>query len=251
MNRGVRMPRKRKMLHILLTLGVAVPAVAQPQTPRLTGVAPAIITTGSSAAPVTLLGRDLAGAEVTLRACDGSTTTVRASTAKRAVLLIPATLRRRPCILRVALGPGSIGLPVPVADPAVLTLTVPAPADPVEMPTWSGRFSTLCPSDTTEPPAAHSLLAVTGDAVTRATFVLGREDRALMRVTMVAPAVADDAGDTCRYLLLPGVDPSDVRWGPDDVEGLWVALLGTDGRALRERRFLSDMVTEPSGPLDR
>lgn len=242
--------RKGRMLAAVLALGAAVLAPLPSLSPQLQGLSQSTVTTGTSDLAISLLGRDLAGVTVTVRTCDGSVTPLRASTAGRPVIRIPAPLRRRPCLLRVALAPSETGLPLTVADPAVVGLTVPAPAEPGETG-WSGRFNMLCESDTTVPPPAHSLLAVAGDSVDRLAFVLGRKGRALMRVEMKAPPVAGESGETCRYLLLPGVDPGDVQWGPEDVEGLWVAVLSADRRTLRGRQFLADMVPEPSGPLDQ
>jgi hypothetical protein len=220
-------------------------------SPVLTDVSPSVLTAGSAAVPVTLLGRNLAGVAVQLRGCDGPAVTLRATQGPRPVVVVPAALLLRPCVLRVALQPYESGLLLPVADPALLALPVPPPDDQLDVPPWSGRFNMLCESDTTAPPARHALLAVVGDAAERERFVLGRGERALMQVAMMAPAVARGSGERCRYLLLPGVAVADVRWGPDDVEGLWVATLAPDGRTLRDRRFLAEMVGEPSGPLDR
>jgi hypothetical protein len=237
---------KGRMLLVTLIVVLVQTAAAPPA--GLRGVSPEVITTGATPARVTLLGQRPGGAEVTIRSCDGSSTTLRSAAA---VLTVPATLRHRPCVLRLGLGGAASGVLLPVADPAVLALKPSAPVNPADVTTWSGRFSSLCESDTTAPPRGWSLLSLTGDSVPSETFVLGREARALMRLEQQAPATVGTSGETCRYVLLPGIEPGDVQWGPKDVEGLWLATLSPDGRTLHDRVFLADMVSEPSGPLDR
>jgi hypothetical protein len=122
-----------------------------------------------------------------------------------------------------------------VADGAAFALPVPTP-DPDAFMTWSGLFNTLCDSDSTQTGLFRTLVAVVSDSALPQAFVLGKHDHVLMRLNTLQP--------------LPGVQEEDVRWGPDDVEGFWIATLGSGGRSIQDIQPLAYMITEPSGPLD-
>jgi hypothetical protein len=237
---------------MLLTL-LATALVAAAQSQVLTGVTPDAIAARSADVVVALRGRALANArEVRFQNCTGDTARAAIVKGVRPTVRVPATMLRRPCVLRVRLSDSMQEVPLAVADAALSALPVPPPPDPNDFHAWSGRFNMLCEEDTATAPLFESLVAVTPDSVARGPFVLGKKQRVLMRVATVPPKQRPSGpSEGCVYIVLPGVTPDDVQWGRHDVEGFWIGMLAADGKTIRDRQFLSDMVQEPAGPTDR
>ncbi|MGH7624526.1 MAG: hypothetical protein ACREOJ_04305 [Gemmatimonadaceae bacterium] len=228
------------------------PAYARILQPELVRVSPDVVPAGSRDIVVGLIGRALTSARaVRFRDCTGDTATVRFVGAARPTVRVPARMLRSPCVLRVWLGGSMRDLPLVVADPALLTLPTPARPDPNDFHPWTGMFDTLCELDTTAAPSHRSVVAVFSDSAVSEPFVLGKNGHAVMRLASVRPQqLPISPGGSCQYVLLPGVEPADVQWGPHDIERFWIGTLTRGGRTIRDRQFLSDMVIEPSGPPD-
>jgi hypothetical protein len=240
-----------RLPHVLVILLATLSSLVLP--PLLHAqLSPAVISVGSTDAVVALPDWHLTHADsVQVQDCDGNTIITAPSRTTPARVRVPASMVRRPCVLQVGLAGAMQGLPLAIADPALLALPPVHPPDPNDSRAWSGSFDMLCDQDTTATPPHQSLVAVRSDSTIRAPFVLGKNERVLMRLATAEPLLRPDTStEGCRYVLLPGVRSEDVRWGPDDIEGFWIGNLAEDGRSIGERQFLSDMVTEPSGPLD-
>ncbi|MGE5230174.1 MAG: hypothetical protein ACM3NS_00435 [Deltaproteobacteria bacterium] len=184
---------------------------------------------------------------VRLRNCRGQVTTVRVPDANHPIVVLPYALLAQACVLRVGIAGGGRELPLAVAHPTLFSLPVPTPA-PDEYHAWHGDFNTDCDADTPPVSPTYSLVAISSDSAIVQSFVLGKKRHVLMQVATLTPRIAPSTG-YCLYVVLPGVAPEDVRWGPHDVEGFWLATLARGG-GIRDLQFLADMVVEPSGPLD-
>jgi hypothetical protein len=237
---------------VTLLLFCTVASSARPQT--LTHVSPDVIAAGPGDVVVTLRGRGLAtGSQVRFQNCSGDTARAVITRGVALTVQVPAAMLRRPCVLRVRLSNSMQEVPLAVADPTLAGLAAPPPADPNDVPPWAGQFNMLCEEDTTTAPLFQSTVAVTPDTVARRQFVLGKGRRVVMRLGTAQPKQrpATPSGGGCFYVVLPGVTPDDVQWGPHDVEGFWIGVLEADGRTIRDRQPLSGMVQESAGPTDR
>lgn len=164
---------------------------------------------------------------------------------------MPASLLTQPCILRVAgEGNGSESFPLAVADPRLVELVLPA-YDPDVIDLWSGQFNRYYGEDEglDMPPGTVSVGIYLHDS-TRRTFILGKGKTAVEYLKAVPSPSAQKAGEQFFYLALPGVHTEDVRWGPEDPEAFWIGVVSSDGKKILEWQGLSEMVEEPSGPLD-
>ena len=219
--------------------------------PTLTALAPDVVPAGSAATLITLKGRGFSlPFTVSVQDCNGNTTNLPVPDPKHPAVRLPPALLAHPCVLRLALTQAASGLPLAVADPDLYTLSVPLPPDPNEYHPWGGEFETFCELDTTPVPAHQDLVAIVSDSTLAQDFVLGKGTHVVMRLATILPATAPTTGH-CLYLALPGMTGDDVRWGPNDVEGFWLATLSSDGKSIQDLQYLADMVTEPSGPLDQ
>lgn len=213
---------------------------------QLTGVVPDVIPAGAPVV-VMLRGRSLAGAhEVRLQDCGGDTVRAAIVHTTATTVRVPASMLKRPCVLRVRLVDSMQEIPLAVADPTLLRLPGPPPPDPDATYPWTGQFNMRCDEDTTGASPFESVVAVTPDSAAHGVFVLGKGSHVVMRVTTRSPKVRrPDPSAGCVYVVLPGVDAQDVQADPNDVALFWIGTLASDGRAVRERQYLSAMVPAP------
>lgn len=237
--------RRRYGRSAVLSLALAGAPLSGVAGQQLTGVRPDVVSAGALPVTVTLRGRALGSVrEVRFQDCTGDTARVPLGGAAARTVQVPRAMLRGPCVLRVRIPDQMTEIPLAVADPATLSLSVSAP-DPDAVHPWRGQFNARCEEDTGDLPLLESEVALSSDSPLSGTFVVGKNRHALMRVAMRPPARrAPDSSEACVYLVLPGVAPEDVQWGPRDVEGFWIGVLDPGGRTIHDVQFRSDLVPE-------
>lgn len=225
----------------------------KPATPKLVGITPDVVVSGSNPVTLHLHGTALAGlSKVTVLNCDRTHLDLPVKwEANKATLELPASLLSKVCVLRVSAGPND-GLPVGVADPQLAKLKVPA-YDPDTSPGWGGMFNYVFGS--AQPQLPNSDDATVGISFTnpmpQPVFILGKNGTSLFRLQVLAQKNNDESDKSTLSLWLPGVRPGDVQWGPKDVEDFWLGTLSIDGSQIVFRQALADMVQEPAGTPDQ
>jgi hypothetical protein len=216
--------------------------------PSLRAIVPNVLPAGQAPACVVLKGQRLRNlGEVSVRDCSGQMLTVGVTKAAEPFVDLPAASIGRPGILHVGSAEGGF-LILAIADPALFKMSDPAP-DPSNDYDWSGRFNMVV--DDVQVPENASIVAISWVGKERRKIILGKEDKAIKQLEQVPAKPIGPGPVTAEYFLLPCVDVSDVRWGAKDVEAFWIGTLSTDGTRIVDRQYLSEMVQEPSGELDK
>jgi hypothetical protein len=160
----------------------------------------------------------------------------------------------KPCVLRLAPeGNPASSVPFAVADLQLAALQLPI-RDSDQYYTWHGEFNRLYDVDQGSElgiPAGATIVAVSMEGKAKPNFILGKDKVVVERLEPVASPAAMKNGTNAIYLMLRGVREEDVRWGPQDVENFWIGTVSGDGKTILECQYLSEMVLEPSGPLDK
>jgi hypothetical protein len=245
---------------IVTCLAAALPAISLPQSrqharkkpaaPIVTGISPDVVVPGSAPTTIRLRGTGLNMlSSVSILDCDEKHTQLRVDNPRPATftVTIPNSLLK-PCVLQV-----SDFFPLGVADPHLAKLKPPHNASINESLDWSGWFNHVLVSGDVDIPPNGEVVNVRVDTPgNHYVFVLGKHDTTLFRVNPLKTPVlsASMEGATEFDLFLPGVKVTDVQWGGDD-EGFWIGTLSKDGTQVEDRRLLSSMTDEPSGPLDQ
>lgn len=252
--------RLRGSLLLLTAIGLGLCAVsAAPQTtaplPAISSVKPDFAVSGKRTAEVAIRGRSLAREQaVRVTDCDGKYITVKLNRSAAMTASLPASVLAKPCVLRI--GPednAASSVPFAVADAQLAALRLPA-RDPDQYYAWHGEFNRLYDADQVSElniPAGATIVSVSIEGTAKPNFILGKDRVAVERLEPVPSPAAINNGSNAVYLMLRGVREEDVRWGPQDVENFWIGTLSADGRTILECQYLSDMVVEPSGPLDK
>ena len=249
------------------SLTVALPTVSSPQSSRqhpgakpanpiFLGISPDVIVGGLSSATVRLRGKGLEVlTSVDILDCDEKHTRLPVDNPRPAAftVTIPASLLVKPCVLRVSGMEGIFfNVPLGVADPELAKLKPPAYSSSQEELDWGGWFNHLLVSGDIDISSKGEAVSVRVDSGSDYVFILGKHETPLFRVNPLKRPVPDGAmrGATRFDLFLPGVDVTDVQWGGDD-EGFWIGTLANNHTEVEDRRLLSSMADEPSGPIDR
>lgn len=231
-----------------LVLSRVVAREEKPATPKLVGITPDVVVSGSNPVTLHLHGTALAGlSKVTVLDCDRTHLDLPVKwEANKATLELPASLLSKFCVLRVSTGSND-GLPVGVADPELAKLKAPA-YDQDASPGWGGMFNYVFGS--AQPQLPNSDDATVGISFTnpmpQPIFILGKNGTALFRLQVLPQKNNDESDKSTLSLWLPGVRPGDVQWGPKDKENFWLGTLSPDGSQVTFRQSLSDMVQEPA-----
>lgn len=248
----------RLVVGTAIGLGLCAMSVA-PQTvaplPAIVSVRPDFAVSGKQTAEVAIRGRLLVREQaVRVTDCDGKYITVKLSHAAAVTASLPASVLAKPCVLRIAPeGNAASSVPFAVADSQLAALKLPL-RDPDQYYAWHGEFNRLYDVDQVRElniPAGATIVSVSIEGAAKPNFILGKDKVAVERLEPVASPAAKRNGSNAVYLMLRGVREEDVRWGPEDVENFWIGALSADGRTILECQYLSDMVLEPSGPLDK
>jgi hypothetical protein len=232
----------------------AAPQMSAP-LPAIASVRPDFALSGKQTAEVAIRGRSLAREQaVRVTDCDGKYITVKLNHGPTVTASLPASVLAKPCVLRLAPeGNPASSVPFAVADLQLAALQLPI-RDSDQYYTWHGEFNRLYDVDQGSElgiPAGATIVAVSMEGKAKPNFILGKDKVVVERLEPVASPAAMKNGTNAIYLMLRGVREEDVRWGPQDVENFWIGTVSGDGKTILECQYLSEMVLEPSGPLDK
>jgi hypothetical protein len=223
--------------------------------PAIASVRPDFALSGKPTAEVAIRGPSLVREQaMRVTDCEGEYITVKLNHAATVTASLPASVLAKPCVLRIAPeGNPASSVPFAVADSQLAALKLPM-RDADQYYAWHGEFNRHYDVDQVSElsiPAGATIVAISIEGKAKPNFILGKDKVAVERLESVPSPAAMKNGTNALYLMLRGVHEEDVRWGPNDVENFWIGALSADGRTILECQYLSDMVLEPSGPLDK
>jgi|SRR5579864_2123061 len=223
-------------------------AVAGERAPALKSIVPDVVTAKQQNASVTLKGRRVSTVSVIrIVDCTGKSLALPLEDHIRSRVVLPASILTEACVIRIGLETGPL-LPVGVAEPELANLPVPKP-DPDGNYDWSGQFNLVV--DQVQVPQRASSVAISWQGKQHRTVIFGKGEHAIAHLTSLPAKPMGTDPVTAEYFALPGVEAEDVQWGPHDIENFWIGTLSADGKQIVDRQYLSEMVQEPSGELDK
>jgi hypothetical protein len=221
---------------LLLMTGLAEEAAPA----SVTKVAPEVVVRGARGVTLTVRGfylRSLKTTPVVL--CNGRSLTLSVTplTNNRATISLSDEATAEVCIVRVGDGSGDT-LPVAIADESLSHWQ-----RPTEQGTWYGHL--VRENETS------SMATLYGSEIEHSTWILGRNNSAVMKITAVDKAQKEEGDRFSVTVRLRGIQEKDVQSEAEDDSHFWIARASPDGTGLIDFQPLASMIQERSRPISR